>query len=107
MRLIDAHRVENLLIMCGTYHGVIAYDTVISILHDVPTVDVPETNVGKWIPVTIRCPEECGEYLVTDDDKSRFVDYWHSHLHKWQYDDSKIVAWCELPEPFREGGENA
>ena len=49
MRPIDAHRVENLLQMCGSYHGVIAYDTVISILHDVPTVDVPDTNVGDMI----------------------------------------------------------
>lgn len=89
MRPIDAHRVENLLQMCGSYHGVIAYDTVISILHDVPTVDVPDTDVveqkdigferalayvhgwsdcfseHRWIPVTERLPKKSGRYIVT------------------------------------------
>lgn len=41
-RYIDAHRVENLLTMCGNYHGVIWLESVESILHDVPTADVVE-----------------------------------------------------------------
>lgn len=47
MRTVDAHHIENRLQMCGTYHGVIAYDTVISVLHDAPTVE-PQ----QWIPVS-------------------------------------------------------
>lgn len=51
-RYIDAHRAENLLIMCGTYHGVISFDTVIHVLHDTQTADVVERKKGEWIYVT-------------------------------------------------------
>ena len=39
-RYIDAHRVENLLTMCGNYHGVIWLESVKSIIHDVSTENV-------------------------------------------------------------------
>ena len=48
-RHIDAHRAENLLRMCGTYHRVISFDTVIDVLHDTQTADVVERKKGKWI----------------------------------------------------------
>ena len=47
-RYIDAHRVENLLTMCGNYHGVIWLESVKSILHDVPTADVRENVHAVW-----------------------------------------------------------
>ena len=109
MRLIDAHYIENGLQMRGIYHGVIAYDTVISVLHDAPTVE-PQ----QWIPVTERLPEanekdENGftkAYLVQD---ARWMDvarwdgeYWVA----WGYGTvlKNVVAWMPLPSPFREGG---
>lgn len=54
-RLIDADRVEFLIKCCKTYHGVIALDTVMAILRDVPTIDAVEV---------VRC-KECTE---RDDD---------------------------------------
>lgn len=61
---------------------------------------------SQWIPCEGRCPEKSGDYLVTDDCKNIYVNEWHCLLHKWQYDDSRIMAWMPLPSPFREGGES-
>lgn len=110
MRLIDAHRVENLLQMCGSYHGVIAYDTVISILHDVPTIDAPQ-----WISVTERLPEEKTYVLILADTiagkmvKVSFIykdsagrncwttlDEYGKNLFDWQ-----PTHWMPLPEPWK------
>lgn len=72
----------------------------------------------KWIPVTDRLPEEEGEYLITvllvsgsptvfsvyfgyeDDDSTKMTfhrwddEYWHC----WKPD---VIAWRELPEPYK------
>ena len=98
MRIVDAHRIENLLQMCGSYHGVIAYDTVISILHDAPTVYVP-----RWIPVSERLPKH-GEKVLCCVDGRLYID--ERGLRGWRYRVTPYDAWMPLPEPFREGGEN-
>lgn len=72
MRTVDAHRIENLLKMCGTYHGVIAYDTVISVLHDVPTVE-PERKKGKW----------------TEDESCEFCGF-----QPWYENDIHTLSYC-------------
>ncbi len=59
----------------------------------------------KWIPVTERCPEKSGDYLVFDDCRNLYVNEWHCLLKKWQYDDSRITHWMPLPEPPKEGTE--
>ena len=129
MRIIDAHRVENLLQMCGSYHGVIAYDTVITILHDVPTIDAPQ-----WIPVTERLPEDLQEVNITyvNTNPEPYYDfikgqpmtgtavfyknkwYWYSEicadlLAEYDFnpgheiDDAiNVTAWMPLPEPYKE-----
>lgn len=117
MRTVDAHRVENLLQMCGSYHGVIAYDTVISVLHDVPTIE-PQ----QWIPVEEQNPEidmsyphsEC--YLVTYEggtlDVARWSNvnpFWTDHVTEprwWGQQFCKVVAWMPLPPSYRERSEN-
>lgn len=64
MRTVDAHHIENRLQMCGTYHGVIAYDTVISVLHDAPTVEP-----RQWIPVSEGLPKCEQEVLICTEKK--------------------------------------
>lgn len=63
-----------------------------------------EADVTKqdWIPVTERCPENSGDYLVFDDCRNLYVNEWHYLLKKWQYDDSRVTHWMPLPEPPRE-----
>lgn len=62
----------------------------------------------EWIPVTERLPEKDGDYLVTSYtyDKSKvyvatrfFVD------GEWLFCGKEIVAWMELPKPYKEGAE--
>ncbi len=56
-RYIDAHRVENLLTICGNYHGVIWLESVKSIIHDVST-----ENVVK----VVRC-KDCRHHIFDGD----------------------------------------
>ena len=67
-----------------------------------PAADATDENVGEWIPVTERCPEKSGDYLVFDDCRNLYVNEWHYLLKKWQYDDSRITHWMPLPEPPEE-----
>lgn len=39
-RYIDADHAEFRLQCCGTYHGVIAFDTVKAVLNDAPSIDI-------------------------------------------------------------------
>ena len=39
-RYIDAEHAEFRLQCCGTYHGVIAFDTVKAVLNDTPSIDI-------------------------------------------------------------------
>ena len=59
-------------------------------------------SMPKWIPVTERCPEKSGDYLVFDDCRNLYVNEWHCLLKKWQYDDSRITHWMPLQEPPKE-----
>ena len=47
-RYIDADHAEFRLQCCGTYHGVIAFDTVKAVLNDAPSIDI-EPKRGEWV----------------------------------------------------------
>lgn len=96
--------------MCGTYHGVIAYDTVVSVLHDVPTVE-PQ----QWVPVTERLPMINTIALITTSkgiviqvmyfgENMNGHKVWRSFGGEYVYWDEEVVAWMPLPEPWK--GEN-
>ena len=70
----------------------------------------------KWVPVTERLPEEKGEYLVTYHpcywdmvrsetkvgiDTFRGKSSWAKKKHQ------RVIAWCEMPEPYKEEQDNA
>ena len=66
---------------------------------------VPEMNVGKWIPVSERLPEEEGHYLVTDDSGGeKWVDssvFLRSDDGSVYWDFVNVTAWMPLPEPWK------
>lgn len=79
-RYIDAHRAENLLRMCGSYHGVISFDTVIDVLHDTQTADVVERKKGRWVDETfefepwwvVHHPYKCNQCGERSEEDSNF-----------------------------------
>lgn len=83
-----------------------------------PTADVPERNVGKWIPVSERLPndDEEGMDVLVSIKNASYSDYVETarFLYKnWWYADIDeemdkemakcVIAWMPLPEPYREG----
>lgn len=80
--------------------------------------DVPDTNVGKWIPVSERLPK-AGEYigdvekyyLVQNEYGDMLVarythgEYWEQ-IYQLKPIGDDIVAWMPLPEPYKAGSED-
>ena len=70
------------------------------------TLIVEERPQGEWVPVSERLPEKNGYYLVTRKGFSM-----KNHVKRVGYDanakrwsEGSIIAWQELPEPYKEGG---
>ena len=71
--------------------------------------DVPDTNVGKWIPVSEKLPDDfmSYEYLtIRKNRRSASITYYCVVNHKW-YSNRKstkeidVIAWMPLPEPYK------
>lgn len=65
-----------------------------------------------WIPCSTALPEYDGEYLVT---KKSFgwncKEYIETDIARYEKKDGwhkadTVLAWCELPTPYREGGQD-
>ena len=96
------------------------FDRIYEMVEEQPKVDVPDANVGGWIPVSERLPskEECEKYrrkfLVTvnaADPTTMEMKYVHTtvrgkEVERWEWKDSispwDVKAWQPLPEPFKE-----
>ena len=70
-----------------------------------------EPRTGEWIPCNEKMPEDGQGVIICTDDK-RFKDhfvgtciYEDGSFHTNFYDDISIIAWMQLPEPYREDGE--
>lgn len=85
------------------------------ISHGVTFADVPDTNVGKWIPVSERLPDKSGKYLVRCElwGWGKLFNQWTGLCFFWDetrqfIDDGgpvmgKVTHWMPLPEPPKEG----
>ena len=63
-----------------------------------------ESNEPHWIPVTERLPEYGkGVLTITQEDDVYEVNHIIDEEHgEWFWEDNgKVIAWCELPEPYK------
>lgn len=79
------------------------------IAHGVTFADVPDTNVGRWIPVSERLPEHSGLVLCIADGRTE-LKFWDYISKKWLgyfYIDTpqNVTHWMPLPEAPKEGEE--
>ena len=66
-----------------------------------------------WIPTSERLPDNDRAVLVTlkwaeDDYEVAVGEYWHNSTasHGWGSFEGHVIAWHELPSPYREGGQD-
>ena len=119
VRLIDADALLGVLngLLLENVHE---QEMIERIIRYAPTVDVPDRNVGKWISVSKRLPEEERKhYWICTDTGYQCECRWTNNRFgmgksdEWgwsifdipQY--SHVVAWMPLPEPYREGGDSS
>ena len=70
-----------------------------------PLVDVPDRNVGEWIPCSERLPEEHVDVLCcfTSHGKNRIRVSYRMDYNYWNEvgRTGDMVAWMPLPEPWK------
>ena len=75
-------------------------------------LEVVEKNAQPgWIPTSERLPDNDRAVLVTlkwaeDDYEVAVGEYWHNSTasHGWGSIEGHVIAWHELPTPYREWG---
>lgn len=93
--------IQNSVGGCARHWAEIIADGLIA--HGVTFKDVPDTNVGEWISVKDRLPEENTEVLIyckTNSGKEVFfVDkiYYFRGLAIWDCWHGEVTHWMPLP----------
>ena len=98
-KLIEAIKKESELHSGGLYE-----DEILAIIESQPPADVPDTNVGEWIPCSERLPEKSGTYIVTMDwdGMPRVTRLYFTTVEypRW-LTFRNVTAWMPLPEAYK------
>jgi hypothetical protein len=79
------------------------------IANGVTFADVPDTNVGKWIPVSERPPEDSGDVILCTRSRIVGVGFYDKMTRSWVQHYSgggirvDVTHWMPMPEPSKEG----
>lgn len=86
------------ILMCnGDYKE--ALKMLLDKIKKAPSV-TPQPN--KWIAISKETPSKCGWYITTTIYNETYCDYWDGD----RFNRSEvIIAWMELPEPYRAESE--
>lgn len=74
--------------------------------------EVAEEYNGGWIPCSERLPEEWEYYLVCDEQSTFIAEYadyewrYHSNENTKEYVYVNVIAWQQLPQPYKDGEKN-
>lgn len=74
--------------------------------------DIPDTNVGKWIPVSERLPGHYECVLACCNDEFVTIASLNSQEKRWECltnmssdthfpEGEEVIAWMPLPEPYK------
>ena len=66
-RYIDADHAEFRLQCCGTYHGVIAFDTVKAVLNDAPSIDIVRCGECRYRSEASSICDKMNKVMLADD----------------------------------------
>ena len=114
-KLIEAVEESTMINVFDPYRGgfddCIKLETVVELIKSQPPADVPDTNVGEWIPCSERLPVYYDWHYVTVkpfyEGKKNYVAMerfdsrkgeWSSHERAYK---DKVIAWMPLPEPYK------
>ena len=114
-RILDPETSMETLAEIEYYAGFSGREAVKKAMHDArvmgaealsqPPADVPDTNVGEWIPCSERLPEDSNTYEVTVyfDGLLFATNSYYSTLDlKWHTYGGYVTAWRErLSEPYK------
>jgi hypothetical protein len=66
--------------------------------------------VQRWIPCSERLPERYDNYLITTGEGDTDIGTFSQEFKRWYICDADgfkraeyVLAWCQLPEPYKEG----
>ena len=87
------------------------YKNFIDIIKEQPKLDIPNTNVGKWIPCSQELPKKSGIYYVSGKWRDKPEEVWLCEflyldlmgVGGWCNSASRpiVKAWMKEPEPYK------
>lgn len=66
---------------------------------------IAEHEAAKWLPYPKNKPEEPGKYLIQIGINRIMIDTWYYHGGNPDWITFPVIAFRELPAPYKEGGE--
>ena len=89
----------------------VMYRTILNLIENQPKIDVPNTNVDKWIPCSKELPKKSGMYYVSGKWKDKPEEVWLCEFLYLDYIGSGgwcasarrpvVKAWKPLPDPYK------
>ena len=90
-----------------SYDNVLSEDTDLIKMPSGVYINKPmQSFMLTWIPCKNSLPEEVGYYLVTLVKDAEVDIAYFTKYHTWEtFQNAEVIAWADLPKPYRRGEE--